>query len=94
MNKYETIFIIKTDITQEKNTEVINKIKKYIETNGLITDTDKLGVKKLAYEIRNYNEGYYYIIEFECNSKIISELERLYRNTEEILKFIVVRKYD
>ena len=92
MNKYETVFIVKTDITQENLTEVVNKIKEFIGTNGLISDTTDVVIKRLAYEIKNKKEGHYYIIEFECNPETIYELERLYRITEEILKFIVIKK--
>ena len=46
----------------------------------------------LAYEVKKQNQGYYYVINFELKSEDIYELERIYRITDEILKFIVVRK--
>ena len=54
----------------------------------------ELGKKKLAYEIRKQNEGIYYLFEFESDPDFIKELERIYRITDEIMKFIVVRKDD
>jgi len=94
MNKYETIFLISNKITKEDKEKVVNKIKKYLSKNGKIIKTDDLGTKKLAYEIKKHNVADYYLIEFECDADKILELERLYRITEEILKFIVVRKDD
>lgn len=89
MNKYETIFLMKINLTEEQKSKVIDTIKNYINENGKITKSEDLGQKKLAYEIRQNKEAYYYIIEFYSESKIITELERMYRINDDILKFIV-----
>lgn len=92
MNKYETIFLVKNDITEEERNAVVDKIEKYLKENGNIIKSEALGLKKLAYEIRKYKEAYYYLLEFESAPETIIELERIYRITDEVLKFIVVRK--
>ena len=94
MNKYETIFIMKDDITEEQRNEIIGKIVNYLNTNGKITEKNDLGLKRLAYEIRKHRQAYYYQIYFEAKSTVITELERLYRITDEILKFITIRQND
>lgn len=94
MNNYETIFIINNDITEEQKKAVISKIENFIKENGKITSTDDMKERRLAYEIRGHKVGYYYVIEFETKSDTITELERLYRITDEVLKFIVVKKND
>lgn len=91
MKKYETVIIINDTLTQEKKNEIVNKILDYITKNGNVISKDNYGSKKLAYEIRNQKTGYYYIINFEAESTAIYELERIYRITDGILKFIVVR---
>ena len=53
---------------------------------------EEVGTKKLAYEIKKQKEGYYIIIKFEANPALISELERVYRIADEVIKFIVVRE--
>ncbi len=92
MNKYETVFLVKNDITEEERNAVVDKIEKYLKENGNIIKSEALGLKKLAYEIRKYKEAYYYLLEFESAPETIIELERIYRITDEVLKFIVVRK--
>lgn len=92
MNKYETIFLMKSDITEEQKNKVIDNIKNYLTTNGKIAKTEDLGLKTLAYEIKTYKQAYYYLIEFDAKYEAISELERIYRINNDILKFIVVRK--
>ena len=92
MKNYETIFIMKTDITQEQTNAVISKVEKYIRENATITKTINYGKRKLAYEIKKQEYGYYYLIEFTAEPEIIPELERIYRITDEILKFMTIRK--
>lgn len=94
MNKYETIMIIDNDITDEQKRNAISKIEEYISKNGKITEAKSMGTRKLAYEIKKHTEGYYYIINFETDAEKIAELERIYRITDEILKFIVIKKED
>ena len=70
------------------------KITNYIKENGKIVKEDDIGARKLAYEIKKQKEGYYYLIEFEAESSIIDELQRIYRITDTVLKFITIRKDD
>ncbi len=92
MNKYESIIILKVDLEEEKKNDILTKISKLIKTNGIVEKIEKIGKKKLAYNIKNNTEGDYVLIEFETEKEQILEIERHFRITEEILKFIVVRK--
>lgn len=94
MNQYETIFIMNNQIAKEEQKTVIEKITNYIKENGKIVKEDDIGARKLAYEIKKQKEGYYYLIEFEAESSIIDELQRIYRITDTVLKFITIRKDD
>ena len=53
-----------------------------------------MGKKRLAYEIKKFKEGTYMLFNFESNPDSIKELERVYRITDDVIKFIVVRKED
>ncbi len=92
MNKYESVIIITTNITEENRKKVIDNITDLINLNGKVEKVEELGKKKLAYEIKNNTDGDYVLFYFESKSEFIIELERVYRITDEILKFIVVRK--
>ena len=94
MKSYETIIILNPEINEEKKNEVLTKIKNVIEKEGKIEKVDDIGKRKMAYEIKKHNEGYYYLLEFKGKSENIAELERTYRITDEILKFLIVRKDD
>lgn len=94
MNKYETIILLKKELSNEQIKEILNKVQNYITNNGNITKAENLGLKKLAYEIQKNKEAHYYLIKFESNPKTIYELERIYRITDGIIKFIVIRLDD
>lgn len=92
MNKYETVILINDTLTEEQRKSVISKIENFIQKNGKIIKRDDIGSRKIAYEIKKQNTAYYYVIEFNAKPETIYELERIYRITDEILKFIVVRQ--
>lgn len=92
MSKYETVMILNNEITEGQKNNVIAKIKNYILANGEIIEEQNLGERRLAYEVNKQNIGYYYVIKFKAKSTSIFELERIYRITDEVLKFIVVKE--
>ena len=92
MNKYESVIIINPNVEETALKALIEKFQTLINTDGKVEQVNELGKKKLAYEIKKNKEGYYVVYDFEANPKLIAELERNYRITDEIIKFIVVKK--
>jgi len=92
MNKYESVVIINPSLEAESIKALISKISDLINTNGKVNSVEELGNKKLAYEIKKNKEGYYVVIKFEAKPELIAELERVYRITDEVIKFIVVKE--
>ena len=91
MNKYESVIIINPSVDDEKVKDLESKFTELINKDGKLTRIDELGKKKLAYEVRKNKEGIYLVLYFEANPTLIAELERNYRITDEVIKFIVVR---
>ena len=94
MNKYETIFIINSNLEESAIKGVIEKFSNLINTNGKVESVDEWGKKKLAYPMKKQTEGYYVLINFEADPSEIAELERIYRITDEVIKFITTRVND
>lgn len=92
MNKYETVFIINPNVEETGVEALIEKFSNLINNDGKVEKVEELGMRKLAYEIKKHKEGYYVVVTFEANPELIRELERIYRITDEVIKFIVVRK--
>ena len=92
MNKYESVIIINPNCTDEAVKALEDKVTGLINANGKVESVENMGKKKLAYEINKNKEATYMLFNFEAKPDSIAELERNYRITDDILKFIVVRK--
>ena len=92
MNKYESVIIINPNVEAEGIKALVDKFSGLINGDGNVVSVEEIGKKKLAYEIKKNKEGYYIVFKFEANPNLISELERVYRITDEVIKFIVVKE--
>ena len=93
MNKYEVTVILSAKLEEEARTEVINKVKSYIERyNGTVGEVEEWGKKRLAYDIQHQSEGFYYLINFEGDSETPNGIESELRIFEPVLRYLVVKK--
>ena len=92
MRNYEVVFIAAPTLTTEELDAFINHAQTVIEgKNGKVVKVDNWGRKPLAYKINKFREGYYVILSIEAEGGAIAELERRFRVTDFIIRFISVR---
>ena len=95
LNKYESIYIINPNTDAEGIKGLVEKFNALIESEGgKVIETNEWGMKKLAYPIKKLTQGYYVLVNFEAKPEFIDELERVYKITDDVIKFITVRKED
>jgi len=92
MNKYETIFIVDLTKGEEAVTAVVDKFKNLIESSAQLEKVDEWGKRRLAYPINDLKDGYYVYIEFSAETDFPAELERIFKITEDIMRFLVMRR--
>ena len=92
MNKYESVIIINPNLEGEALKALIEKFSDLINSNGTVNSVNELGKKKLAYPIKKNLEGQYVEFKFEAKPTLIAELERNYRITDDVIKFIVIKE--
>lgn len=92
--KYETIFIIDPDLEEEEIKALVEKFKNLLETSAQLESIDEWGKRKLAYEIEKKSEGYYVLANFSAEPEFPHELERIYKITDGIIKYLIIRKED
>lgn len=90
MRKYEAVFIFAPDLAEEERVSKFNRLKTVIESTGATVENDEWGTRKLAYEINDYKEGYYYVLQFEANNEVLIEVNRICRITDGLLREMVV----
>jgi small subunit ribosomal protein S6 len=89
---YEVMFIVTPDYDEEAVAGVIDKYGKIIEERGGAVDkVTKWGKRKLAYEINDFTEGVYVLMNFTGTSEVCEELERVFKISGEIIRFLIVR---
>ena len=92
MNKYESVIIINPNVDEAGLKALEERFTGLINENGKVENVVNMGKRKLAYEIKKNREAFYTQFDFEANPEFIAELERIYRITDDVLKFIVVKK--
>lgn len=90
--QYETMFIVSPELDEESTQGVIEKFSNILSTSAELESIEKIGKKKLAYPIHYKTEGYYVLAHFKSTPDFPKELERLYKITDSILKFMVLKK--
>ncbi len=91
METYQTIVVIDSLLKTEEIDAIIEKIMRIINNNGgKVTNVDRWEKKRLAYEIKKRQYGYYVEIDFEAPGNLVKILERDYRLDENILRYLTV----
>ena len=92
MRTYEVVFVAAPTLSSEELDAFINHIRTVAEgKNGKIVKVDNWGKKPLAYRIGKYRDGYYVVLTIEGEGATITELERRFRVTDHVMRFISVR---
>ena len=89
LGNYESLFIVNATLETEAIQEVVARFKSLVESNGTLESVDEWGKRKLAYPIDDMNEGYYVLMTFECDVNLITELKRVARITDGILRRLI-----
>ena len=91
-SKYETVFIVNPDLSEDAAKGMLEKFSGIItENGGSIDKVDEWGKKKLAYLIEDYTEGYYYVVNFTAPAEVPAELDRVFNITDGILRSIIIK---
>ncbi len=89
---YEVMYIAVPDAKEDVITKLNEEIIKLIEDDGgSIVKTEDMGKRRMAYRIKKFTEGYYYLFEVENSGKAIAEVERRMRVNDKIIRYLTVR---
>lgn len=89
--KYETVFIISPTLDDEARAALVEKFKNLISSNGQLLTVEEWGKRRLAYKINKHAEGYYVLMQFISKPDFPRELERVYRITDGVIRFLIVK---
>ncbi|MCR4846621.1 MAG: 30S ribosomal protein S6 [Eubacterium sp.] len=93
MNKYEIALVLSSRIDDEAREATLTRVKNRVEKSGsTVTDIDDKGKQRLAYEIQDMIEGYYYFLHFEGPEDAPAFIERHLRIYENVIRFLIVKQ--
>ena len=90
--KYEALYIINPQLTEEGTQALVEKFKAMVEAEGTLTEVNEWGKRRLAYPINDLNEGYYVLMTFNAAAAIPHELDRLFRINDSVMRSLIVCK--
>ncbi|MFB0566465.1 MAG: 30S ribosomal protein S6 [Candidatus Aminicenantaceae bacterium] len=92
MRQYETGFLISPDLSDEETEDLILQMAKVVsKKKGKMIKKDKWGKRKLAYPINKFEEAFYVFFYYEGEADIPSELERRFKQTDTILRYLTIK---
>ena len=93
MTNYELAVVVSAKIEDDARTAAVDKCKALIERfGGQIKDVDEWGKKKLAYEIKKMNEGFYYFIHFDAEPTAPADIEKRVRIVDGVIRYLIVKQ--
>lgn len=91
MVNYESMYILKPDMEEEKKDALVKRFSDIVTNNGgTIEKIDEWGKKRLAYPINYINDGYYVLMYFAAPTELPAELERNYKISDDVMRYMVV----
>ena len=96
MKKYEIMFIVRPTLGEDEVKNVIKDFGKILTSNGAkITNEKDMGQRELAYEIKDFKTGYYYVYNIEAkDDKAIREFDRLGLISKDVIRHLITKEED
>jgi small subunit ribosomal protein S6 len=93
MRRYEVVFVLAPTLTEEEVDQQSESFLKSAKDKGAdVKEVDKWGKRRLAYAINKHNDGYYTVVTLEePKGAAVAELERRFKVTETVIRFLSVR---
>ena len=93
MNTYEVMYILSPELDEEGIEAAVSRFTDLITADGgEVTQFERMGRRRLAYEIKKFTEGFYVLIEFKGGSEVAQELDRVMKITDSVIRYMILRK--
>ena len=95
MRQYETGFVLSPALSEEETTQFIQQMAEIVaQRNGRMIKQDVWGKRRLAYPIKKFEDGVYVFFTYEGQGDISTEMERRFKQTDSVIRFMTVKKDD
>ena len=96
MKNYEIMYIVRPTLGEDELKKVTENFNKVLTSNGAtINEVIEMGQRELAYEIKDFKSGYYYVYNIEANDdKAIREFDRLALISKDVIRHLITKEED
>lgn len=96
MRNYEIMFIVRPTLGEEEIKKVAKDFESILTNNGAnVTEFKEMGQRELAYEVKKFKSGYYFLINLEASDdKAINEFDRLARISSDVIRHLITKLED
>ncbi|RXJ02828.1 30S ribosomal protein S6 [Anaerobacillus alkaliphilus] len=92
MRKYEIMYIIRPNLEEAATKELIERFNGVLTDNGATIDkADEMGKRRLAYEIEDFREGFYVLLNVTAEPAAIAEFDRLIKINEDVIRLLITK---
>ena len=92
MRKYEIMYIIRPNIEDEAKKALVERFNTILTDNGAeLTGVKEWGKRRLAYEINDFRDGYYMLLQVQSEAAAVQEFDRLAKISEDIIRHMVTK---
>jgi small subunit ribosomal protein S6 len=90
--KYEVMYVLNPNLSEEETAALVEKFKALVEQNGTLDEMEEMGKRKLAYEINYLTEGYYVLVKFTSGPDFPAELDRIFGITDGVIRSLITKR--
>lgn len=92
MRSYEALVIVDANLDEGDIQKAVDRFVQTVgEAGGEVSNVDRWGPRKFAYEINHQKEGYYFVAKFNAPEDSIERLRRLFLIADEFVRGKIVR---
>jgi small subunit ribosomal protein S6 len=93
VNPYEVLLLLDPELPEERQAEIVERVRENVERGGGTWERQEpWGRRKLAYEINHQTDGYYHLLEFQCEPATLDEISRVLKITDGVIRHLAVRR--
>jgi small subunit ribosomal protein S6 len=93
VNEYEILLLLDPELEDERQAEVVSRMRELVESGGGTWDLhDAWGKRKLAYEIDHKGDGSYHLLHFTCDAGTLDEVSRVLRIDDAVMRHMATRR--
>jgi len=88
---YDLVLMLDTSAEDARRAEIFSSVEQTIGKSGEVVNTQEWGARAMAFEIRHKKDAEYHLLQFHGSPELLSQLDRMLRITDEVVRFRIIK---